>query len=162
MARRVFFSFDYDRDIWRASQVRNSQVVKRDDQDVGFIDAAHWEEVKRGGDSAIKAWIDEQLNGTSVTIVLIGSKTSESKWVRYEIERSANKGNRLLGIYIHQVQDENGRSDEKERNPFELFTLSRQDGKQVNLAEIIPLYDWVSQDGRNNIAKWIETGVATS
>jgi len=30
MARKVFFSFHYERDIWRASIVRNSWVTKPD------------------------------------------------------------------------------------------------------------------------------------
>ena len=38
-----------------------------------FIDAGKWEEVKRGGDEAIR-WIGNQLNGTSVMVVLIGAK----------------------------------------------------------------------------------------
>src|SRR5438309_1609781 len=73
VARRVFFSFHYQRDIVRASQVRNSWVTQ-DRQTAGFLDAAAWEKVKRGGDAAIEAWIEDQLNGTSVTVVLIGAE----------------------------------------------------------------------------------------
>lgn len=80
MARRVFFSFHFERDAWRASQVRNSGVTKND---AGFIDSVDWEEVKKKGDKAIKAWIDEQLKGTSVTVILIGNETSERKYVQY-------------------------------------------------------------------------------
>ena len=159
MAKSVFFSFDYDRDIWRVSQVRNSQVVKPDGEEDGFIDSVSWEEVKRKGDDAIKSWINRQLNGTSVTIVLIGAKTSESKWVKYEIQASADKGNKLLGIYIHQIKDMRQQTDYKGTNPFESFTLTKRDGTKINLATIIPNYDWVTQDGRNNIAHWIESGV---
>jgi hypothetical protein len=54
MARRVFFSFHYERDIWRASQIRNSWVTKPDREYAGFWDAASWEEVKKKGDEAIK------------------------------------------------------------------------------------------------------------
>ncbi len=39
MARRVFFSFHYERDVWRAGQVRNSWVTK-DREEAGFWDAA--------------------------------------------------------------------------------------------------------------------------
>ncbi|MEE9214326.1 MAG: TIR domain-containing protein [Thermodesulfobacteriota bacterium] len=35
----------------------------------GFIDSADFETLKRRGDSAIKNWIDNQLKGTSVTVV---------------------------------------------------------------------------------------------
>jgi hypothetical protein len=30
-----------------------------------------WETIKKGGDAAVKKWIDDQLNGKSVAIVLI-------------------------------------------------------------------------------------------
>jgi len=38
MARRVFFSFHYGRDIWRANVVRNSWLLKGDREDAGFWD----------------------------------------------------------------------------------------------------------------------------
>jgi hypothetical protein len=96
MARRVFFSFHYERDVWRASQVRNSWVTKPDREAAGFWDAASWEEVKKKGEEAIKAWIREQLKGTSVTVVLIGTETYKRKYVQYEIEQSCQMGNGLL------------------------------------------------------------------
>ena len=58
MARRVFFSFHYERDIWRANQVRNSWVTQPDRESAGFFDASLWEEAKRKGDAAIKKMID--------------------------------------------------------------------------------------------------------
>lgn len=54
MARKVFFSFHYERDVWRAGQVRNSWVTKPDRDTAGFWDSASWEEVKKKGDAAIK------------------------------------------------------------------------------------------------------------
>ena len=93
MARRVFFSFHYERDIWRANQIRNSWITKEDREAAGFWDAASWEQIKRKGNPAIRKWIDENLKGTSVTAVLIGAETSNRKWVRYEIEKSLEKGN---------------------------------------------------------------------
>jgi len=119
MARRVFFSFHYERDVWRAGQVRNSWVAKPDREAAGFWDAAEWEEVKKKGDAAIKEWIDKQLKGTSVTAVLIGAETSTRKYVGYEIEQSFNKGNGLLGIYIHNLKDTDGKTDCKGPNPFD-------------------------------------------
>ena len=71
--RRVFFSFDWD-DVWRANQVRNSWVTKDNYADAGFADSAEIETLKKETDTAIKSWIDSQLNGTSVTCVLIGTK----------------------------------------------------------------------------------------
>jgi MTH538 TIR-like domain (DUF1863) len=90
MARRTFFSFHFERDNWRAAQVRNSWVTK-DREDAGFWDAAEWEKVKKKGQEAIERWIDDQLKGTSVTVVLIGTETSNREYVGYEIKQSHMK-----------------------------------------------------------------------
>jgi hypothetical protein len=73
MARKVFFSFHYKNDVWRANQIRNSWVTKDNKEAAGFIDAADFEKVEKEGEDAIKRWISKQLDGTSVTVVLIGS-----------------------------------------------------------------------------------------
>jgi len=70
MVRRVFFSFHYEKDVWRANVVRNSWVSKPDRESAGFIDAADFEKLKKQGEEAIKRWINGQLEGTSVTAVL--------------------------------------------------------------------------------------------
>ena len=54
MARRVYFAFYYERDVWRSGQVRNSWVTKPDREAAGFWDAAAWEEVKKKGKEAVK------------------------------------------------------------------------------------------------------------
>lgn len=79
MARKVFFSFKYD-DVHRAMNVRNSNVIAGVMKS-GFIDKAEFEKVERQGDRAIQSWIDRQLEGTSVTVVLVGAHTNRSKWV---------------------------------------------------------------------------------
>lgn len=154
MARRVFFSFHHGRDVWRAGQVRNSWVTK-DRESAGFWDAAAWEEVKKKDTAAIEKWIDEQMKGTSVTVVLIGAQTSERRHVKYEIKQSHGKGNGLLGIYIHNIKDVNAKSDTKGKNPFSNLHIER-DGRKILLSEIYPTYDWVNDDGRNKMADWIE------
>ncbi|WP_198399996.1 TIR domain-containing protein [Bradyrhizobium yuanmingense] len=92
MARYTFFSFHYERDVWRAGQVRNSWVTK-ERAAAGFLDSAKWEEVKKKGEDAIHNWIDQQLLGTSVTVVLVGTETSMRKYVDYEITESHKRGN---------------------------------------------------------------------
>lgn len=75
MARKVFFSFHYEADNWRASQVMNAGVVEGN-QPVSDND---WETITRGGDAAIQRWIDSQLDGKSCCVVLIGSATAGRK-----------------------------------------------------------------------------------
>jgi len=150
MVRRVFFSFYYERDIWRASQVRNSWVTKPDREAAGFVDAASWEKIKKQGDEAIKRWINNQLKGTSVTAVLIGAETSGRKWVRYEIRKSHENGNGLFGVYIHNMKDADGKTDKKGKNQF-----GKIDGEHF-FWELYPTYDGVDKHGYKDLGDWVE------
>ena len=154
MARRAFFSFHFERDSWRAGQVRNSWVTQ-DRESAGFWDAAAWEEVKKKTDAEIEEWIGRQLEGTSVTVVLIGAETSTRPYVGYEIRQSHNKGNGMLGIYIHTIKNVNFRTDAKGANPLSNWHIER-DGRKVLLSEIYPTYDWVNDDGYHKMGDWIE------
>ena len=156
MARQTFFSFRYKKDNWRAGIVRNSWVTK-DKQKIaaGFFDSAEWEEVKKEDDSEIEKWIDEQLKGTTVTVVLIGADTAGKKWINYEIISSYKKGNGLLGIYVHQLKDKDQKMSTKGKNPFDNWTIKKDD-KTVPLSSIYKTYDWVDDDGYNNMGTWIE------
>lgn len=154
MARRVFFSFHYERDAWRAGQVRNSGLTTGQEA-AGFWDAAAWEQVKRRGEGAIERWIDRQLAGTSVTVVLIGTETSQRQYVGYEIKASHEKGNGLLGVYIHNIRDQSQRIDLRGANPFDNWHI-QQAGRTVLLSSIYPTYDWLADDGRSNMGRWIE------
>lgn len=154
MARKVFFSFHYQRDVVRVSQIRNSNVVTSSFTQDTFLDAAAWETVKQGGDAAIKKWIDTQMEGTSVTVVLIGKETSERKYVKYEIEKSWNSGNGLIGVYIHNAKNFLGQTDSKGSNPFDSFTMNNNPTEK--LSNRIKTYDWINHNGRQNIGAWIE------
>lgn len=144
MARRVYFAFHYQRDIFRVNVVRNSYVVEGVAA-AGFSDGSLWEEAKRKGDAAIKALIDKGLEGTSVTAVLIGAQTASREYVEYEIDQSWKRGNGLLGIYIHGISDAIlRRPDIQGNDPF----VGRYTG--------IKTYDWVRDDGYNNIGKWVQ------
>ena len=67
--RQVFFSFHFDKDIWRVGQVRNIGAV--DGQEI-FSDNG-WEKVRLKSDTAIKAWIDSEMRMRSCIVVLIGT-----------------------------------------------------------------------------------------
>lgn len=54
--RQVFFSFEYNKDAWRASQIRNMNVVSKSST---FSDN-DWETVKSKSDASIKKWINER------------------------------------------------------------------------------------------------------
>jgi hypothetical protein len=157
MARRVFFSFHYDADNWRASQVRNIGAIE------GNAPATpnEWEQVKRGGDAAIQRWIDGQLVGRSCTVVLVGSGTAGRKWINYEIENSWNSKKGLLGVRIHRLKDRQSWQCTSGNNPFETFSIG-----SVKLSTIVEVHDppyTRSEDAyghiRDNFETWIERAI---
>ena len=158
MTRKAFYSFHYKADAWRASQIRNMGVV---DGNVPVHDNK-WEEVKKGGDKAIKEWIDSQLKGRSVTIVLIGENTAGRKWIKYEIEESWNRGKGVLGVYIHNLHDSDGNKSSKGANPFSDFKV----GDKL-LSKIVKAYDppyststYVYDHIKENLETWVEDAIS--
>lgn len=159
MARRVFYSFHYKPDNARASQVRNMGVVEGNkpasDND--------WETIIGKGDDAIRNCIRGQLNGRSCVIVLIGEKTAGRKWIKYEIKTSWNEGKGVLGIYIHNLKDLSGNKVDKGKNPFDDFTMERDNEKLSTIvkaynppyADSKKVYDHISE----NISEWIEEAI---
>jgi hypothetical protein len=154
MARHTFFSFHYERDVWRAGQVRNCNLLPSEDQH-GFIDSVEWESIRRQGDEAIERWIADQLIHTTVTAVLIGAETAERPWVLHEIIQSWNRGNALVGVRIHNIKDQHRATDSAGKNPFDLFELP--DGALAS--SVFKTYDWVLDAGRDNLGKWSEEAV---
>lgn len=155
MVRRIFFSFHFDRDAWRASQVRNTWVTKEDREAAGYEDAADWEEVKQEDEDAIKSWIDGQIHGTSVTAILIGRETSDRDFVQYEIKESIRQGNGIVGIRIHDQKNKQGKTDFQGSNPLKEHYLN-QDGDKTRLDKIFETYHWERDDGRENVGEWVE------
>jgi hypothetical protein len=150
MARRVFFSFHFQRDLSRVNVVRNSGAFRPAGEIIPFYDGSIWEDAKTKGDAAIKRLIDRSLKGASVTCVLIGAETSQRRYVGYEIQQSyGSKG--LLGVYVHGIKDFYGQISPRGANPFENWNVSG-----TSLATLVPTYDWVANDGYRNFASWIE------
>ena len=102
--------------------------------------AAPFEAVKKRGDAAIKSWIDGQLVGTTVTCVLVGAETCQSKWVQYEIDASIARGNAMLGIDISKIK------------AFDGSTTDRC-GK---IPAGYPFHLWNTDDGPKNLGTWID------
>jgi hypothetical protein len=119
-----------------------------------FFDKADFEEAqKRAG--GIEKWIEDQLKGTSVTVVLYGAQTFDRPWVQHEIKRSHELGKGILAIDIHAINDPQLGADSPGRNPLEHWQVTRN-GRKVSLREIYNSYDWVLHDGRENMPWWIE------
>ena len=106
----MFFSFHYQRDIWHVNQIRNLPNIIGSAA-AGFQDASLWEKTKKKGDNAIKRLIDKGLENTTVTVVFIGNQTAGRKYVNYEIQKSLERGNGLVGIQIHHLENKDSETD---------------------------------------------------
>ena len=117
MARRCFFSFHYKPDNWRASQVRMIGAIEGN-QPARDND---WESIASGAnqDEKIKRWINDQMNGRTCTIVLVGADTAERKWINYEIVRSWDEGLGVVGIRIHGLKNRDEETSTAGANPFD-------------------------------------------
>ncbi len=148
---QVFFSFEYNKDVWRASQVRNMGKVSEEST---FSDN-DWEEVKEKSEAKIKEWINEQMEMRSCIVVLIGKTTSSRAWVKYEIEKAYELNKGLVGIYVHNLKDHDGKQTDKGANPF--YSVFTNDGER--LSKYVTCYDSAyssSQNVYNDIDNKIE------
>lgn len=161
MTRKVFYSFHFDNDAWRAGQVRNIGVVDGSEP----VKGNRWEDVKVKSDKDIKDWIDDNLKDKSCLVVLIGEETSERKWVQYEIERAWELGKAVCGIYIHNLKNQFGEQSAKGKNPFNQLTLGKD---KKNFSDIVlPVFESsysssqdVYDDIKKNIEGWVEKAIS--
>ncbi|MBO0412535.1 TIR domain-containing protein [Enterococcus hulanensis] len=154
MSKRVFFSFYYENDLSRALVVKNNWALKENEES-GFINKAEFERIKRDGEDSIRRWIDKQLAGTSVTVVLIGSETLDSKYVQYEIEQSYERGNAIMALKIGKVKNLSQKTSISQS--VVKIVGKRKNGELLWFDEIIDgEYDYIKNDGYNNLEKWIE------
>ena len=121
-----------------------------------------WEEVKKGGDTAIKKWINDEMSGKTCLVVLVGTNTSTRPWVQYEIIKAWNDKLGVVGSPHSRFEGFDHAVDFHERNsPF--------DGVNVNgnpMGSIVTLYDPPGADSKavyasinDNMEKLVEDAI---
>ena len=131
----IFLSYAYRHDAARAKLVRSVWLAQGG--------AATLESTLARSDTEVKRWIDRHLETAKATVVLIGTHTGASKWVRYEIQRSKNLGMGLLGIDITGMR---GSRVGRHCSPMPTLAGYRQ-------------YDWVRDNGERNLGQWIAAAI---
>jgi len=157
MIRRVFYSFHYSNDAWRASMIRNIGSVEGN----RLASDNDWETIKKGRDPAIRKWIDDQMHGRSCVVILVGEKTASRKWIKYEIKRAIELKKGLVGIQIHKLKDGKGLQSCVGKNPFDRIKV-----KGIPLTKIVKIKksrQITSRGVYNHIAEylpgWIEEAI---
>lgn len=152
--RQTFYSFHYNNDVFRVQQIRNIGAL----EDNKPVSANDWETVKRGGDTAIKKWINDNMSYRSCVIVLIGEETANRPWVKYEIKKAWEDRKGLLGIYIHNLKDPKTGKCNKGTNPFDQFTF--KDGENIKTIPVKnPSVNDAYNDIKNNLEDWVEEAI---
>jgi len=108
---RVYFAFDYNRDLFRVARIHKlPNVLAR--AAGGFESSAVWHRARRRNRAAIHGLIDDGLTKTSVTVVCVGYMSASRTYLHYEVERSLEQGNGLVGIRINHLEDQDGLMDD--------------------------------------------------
>ncbi len=107
---RAYFSLDYGRDLHRVNQIQPLPGITAKAAG-GFKTTTIWSGAREAGDAQLKGLVNDGLVNSTVTVICIGQRTAYSKILPYEIERSLEKGNALVGIVINHLKDEDGGVD---------------------------------------------------
>jgi len=99
--RNVFISFSYediDKVILLRGQAQNEQ------SNLEFSDRSVKEAFNSENAEYIKRKITEKINQASVTVVYISENTSNSQWVKWEVEKSLQKGKGVVAVYQGDIK----------------------------------------------------------
>lgn len=136
--KKVYFCFTRE-DMSRAEVVKK-YWESEENGSAGFSDPMELMNLEKQEGDAVKHRIFEQLEGTDVTVVLVGKETCTDPWVKFAIEKSIEKGNGMLGIDISKIKDLHGNTTER-------------CGK---IPKGLPFYYWNKDDGKTKMAEWID------
>ena len=147
--KKIFYSFHFDNDVMRVQQIRNIGVIEGNEP----VKPNEWETLERSGEAAIQTWIRNNMANKDCVVVLVGEKTANRKYVKYEIEQAWAKKKGLLGIYIHNINCARNGKCSKGTNPFEQYNVN---GTPLN--NIVKCYD-PGSDAYNTISEKIESWI---
>ena len=98
VTKHVFLSF-VEEDLERVRLFRGQAKNKKSDLD--FDDYSVKVPYNSQNADYIKSRITEKIRAASVTICLIGPKTSGSTWVKWEIEKANALGKKIFGVRLY-------------------------------------------------------------
>jgi MTH538 TIR-like domain (DUF1863) len=161
MLRKTFLSYHHHLDVVRACQIRDSGLIAPND----LASDPVWAAISRAGDTAVRRWIDTQMNETDCVIVLVGQITAGRRWIDYEIQKAWHDGRGLFGIHIHNLKNGHGSQTSKGADPFAEVAI---DGVPGALAGRVPCYDPPYLNGRDvfdyvcgKLPQWVERAIAS-
>jgi hypothetical protein len=98
--KRVFLSFAYE-DIQRVKRLL--PLMANPNYEIDFYDGALDIDIDAEPAVRIKRTIGEKIIRCNITVCLIGKDTYKSRWVACELEKSRNKGNKIIAMALKGV-----------------------------------------------------------
>ncbi len=94
--RNVFISFATE-DMAEVNLLRGQ--AKNEKSDIEFNDHSVREPYNSERAEYIKRKIAERIERTSTTVIYLSSNTEQSKWVKWEVEKSLEMGKRVIAVH---------------------------------------------------------------
>ncbi len=96
--KKIFISYDYDND----KHYKNMLLAwdKNSEFDFGFSDQSADVSIQSTDAAASKHAISARINDATYFLCLVGSKTSQSSWVAWEIDKAKELKKRLVAVKI--------------------------------------------------------------
>ncbi|MDD5731947.1 MAG: TIR domain-containing protein [Patescibacteria group bacterium] len=134
MARKIFVAFDSNTNLGAYYEIMSCEALSGYDKNP-FYDLGGLFTIRSQGKEGMKNWVEKQLKGTSVVIILRNDETESFEWIGYTIQKSIEYGKGLLLI---DIREDSG-------NKYEIPVL-----------EGYRAFNWYSDNGVENIGKWVE------
>ena len=98
--KKVFISYDYDND----KHYKNLLLAwdKNSDFDFGFSDQSADVSIDSTNAAAIKRAISAKINNATYFLCIVGKKTHNSAWVKWEIDKAIELKKKIVAVKIDQ------------------------------------------------------------
>lgn len=138
----VFFAFDRALDSARAEMLRE-RWDGPDRTSSGFCDDSTWASVQMRGVEGVVDWVQSEMVGSDVVVVLIGAETTFCGHVKTAIERGVEAGLGVVGIRVHQIPGADGMRGMPGPDP--LFALHAE----------VTTHDWMPGFSDRFLTDWV-------
>lgn len=101
--KKIFVSYDYDND----RHYKNLLLAwdKNSEFDFAMNDQSADVSIKSDDAAAIKRAISAKINAATYFLCIIGTKTSKSDWVAWEIDKAKDLSKRLVAVKTSSTND---------------------------------------------------------
>ena len=123
----LYIAYNDECDSTRANHVRKQLLGSKRYLVEGYMPFTTWSKTKLGTSTEqIKTSIEEGFERSDATLVLIGPDAATNPWIRYAIELTYNAQKPMLAMFINELKDEHGITNECDEAPCAGINIAEQ------------------------------------